>query len=128
MLKHEWEFEYTASALAIAAEAQRDFRSARVTAWEAKKAEIMEKVKTSGLTVHEGPAAGMSNYTSNAAGGGAHVMVDTTLQADLSECVNKIKSHRAAVQQYEGWAQVLKANPESRLKLHQDDWLFFFGK
>jgi hypothetical protein len=127
MLKHEWEFEYTASTLAIAAEAQRDFRKARVDAWEAKKAEVMEKVKTSGLTVHEGPAASMNNYTT-ANMGGAHVMVDTTLQADLSECVTKIKQHRDAIRQYEGWVQVLQANPESRLKLHQDDWLFFFGK
>lgn len=127
MLKHEWKFEYTASALAIAAEAQRAFRQTRIEAWEAKKVEVMAKVKESGLTVHEGPAAGMSSYTSNAAGG-AHVMVDTTLQADLSECVNKIKEHRAAVRQYEGWVQVLQANPESRLPLHQDDWLFFFGK
>lgn len=127
MLKHEWEFEYTASALALAAEAQRAFRQTRVEAWEAKKLEVMAKVKESGLTVHEGPAAGFQNYTSNA-GQGAHVMVDTTLQADLSECVLKIKEHRAAVQQYTGWVQVLQANPESRLKLHQDDWLFFFGK
>ena len=127
MLKHEWEFEYTASALAIAAEAQRAFRQGRVEAWEGKKLEVMAKVKESGLTVHEGPAAGFSNYTSNT-GQGAHVMVDTTLQADLSECVTKIKTHRDAVRQYEGWVQVLQANPESRLKLHQDDWLFFFGK
>lgn len=128
MLKHEWEFEYTASVLAEAAEGQRQFRQSRVEAWEAKKAEVMAKVKESGLTVHEGPAAGMSSYTSNAMGGGAHVMVDTTLQADLSECVQKIKEHRSAVTQYAGWVQVLQANPESRLKLHQDDWLFFFGK
>lgn len=130
MLKHEWEFAYTAAVLATAAEAQKAFRESRVTAWEEKKAEVMEKVKTSGLTVHEGPAAGMQSYTSNAYAGaqGAHVLVDNTLQADLSECVNKIKAHREAVRQYDGWVQVLKANPESRVKLHQDDWLFFFGK
>lgn len=127
MNRHEWEFEYTASALAEAAEAQKTFRQSRVEAWEAKKTEVMAKVKDTGLTVHEGPAADFANYTSNSRQG-AHVMVDTTLQNDLSECVNKIREHRAAVNDYDGWAQVLKANPEQRIKLHQDDWLFFFGK
>lgn len=127
MNRHEWEFEYTASALADAAEKQKAFRQSRVEAWETKKTEVMAKVKESGLTVHEGPAAGFQNYTS-AVGQGAHVMVDTTLQADLSECVTKIRDHRGAVKDYDGWAQVLRANPEQRIKLHQDDWLFFFGK
>jgi CelD/BcsL family acetyltransferase involved in cellulose biosynthesis len=126
MNRHEWEFEYTAATLADAAEKQRDYRTSRVAAWEAKKAEVMAKVKESGLTVHEGPAAGMSNYTN--AIQGAHVMVDTTLQQDLSECVTKINAHRQAATSYDGWAQVLRANPEKRVALHQDDWLFFFGK
>ena len=126
MNRHELEFEYTAAALADAAEKQRDFRTGRVTAWETKKAEVMAKVKESGLTVHEGPAASMSNYTN--AIQGAHVMVDTTRQQDLSECVTKINTHRQAATSYDGWAQVLRANPEKRVALHQDDWLFFFGK
>ncbi len=127
MNRHEWEFDYSAWALAEAAEHQKTFRQSRVEAWEAKKTEVMAKVKDSGLTIHEGPAAGFSNYTS-AIGQGAHVMVDTTLQNDLSECVSKIQEHRKAVTDYDGWAQVLRANPEQRIKLHQDDWLFFFGK
>lgn len=123
----DWEFEYTARNLATAATGQRDFRLGRVKAWEEKKGEVMVKIKESGLTVHEGPAASMSNYTTSNSGG-AHVMVDTTLQRDLSECVSKIASHRAAAAEYEGWIQVLEANPEARLKLKHDDWMFFFGK
>lgn len=128
MNRNEWEFEYTASALADAAERQRDFRQSRVEAWETKKAEVMVKVKETGLTVHEGPAASFTNYTSNTSMQGAHVMVDATLQSDLSECVTKIAEHRAAVKDYDGWAQVLRANGEQRVKLHHDDWLYFFGK
>lgn len=128
MKRDEWEFEYTAAKLADAAEAQRDFRNGRVAAWEAKKEEVMKKVKETGLTVHEGPAAGFSNYTSNSVGGGAHVMVDATLQSDLSECVTKISTHRAAAADYDGWVRVLRANPEKRVVLHHDDWLYFFGK
>lgn len=129
MNRDDWEFEYTASTLASAAQAQRDHRSERVKVWEKKKAEVMAKIRDSGLTVHEGVAAGMSSYTtSNAAHGGATVMVDTTLQRDLNECVGKIQTHRAAATEYEGWMQVLDANREARLKLKHSDWMFFFGK
>lgn len=126
--RDDWEFEYTAKNLASAAEAQRDFRKSRVEVWTAKKAEIMEKIRTSGLTVHEGVAAGLSSYASNSSPGGAQVMVDTTLQRDLNECVSKIRTHSDAATEYDGWVQVLTANPESRLKLKHQDWMFFFGK
>lgn len=124
--RDDWEFEYTASALAKAAAAQRDFRVGRVEVWEQKKTEVMAKIKDTGLTVHEGVAASMANYTSGHQG--AQVMVDSTLQRDLNECVAKIRTHRDAAQEYGAWVQVLDANPESRLKLKHSDWQFFFGK
>lgn len=127
MNRNDWEFEYTASTLAKAAESQRDYRRRRVEVWEGKKAEIMEKIKTTGLTVHEGVAAGLSSY-SNTGQGGASVMVDVTLQKDLNECVSKIRTHQSAATEYDGWIQVLQANPEARLKLKHADWMFFFGK
>jgi len=127
MLRDEWEFEYTAAKLAEAAKEQRDFRKSRVEVWEAKKIEVVDKIKSSGLSVHEGPAASMASYT-NSSRGGAHVLVDTTLQSDLNECVDKIKTHREAATDYDGWYQVLWANPESRLKLTHNDWLYFFGR
>ncbi len=128
MNRSDWEFEYTASALAKAAEAQREHRASRVKAWEEKKSEVMAKIKESGLTVDESVAEQFANYTTNTAGRGAQIMVDTGLQRDLSECVTKIRQHRAAATEYDAWAQVLNANPESRLKLKHNDWMFFFGK
>jgi hypothetical protein len=128
MNRNEWEFEYTASTLAKAAHAQRTHRLSRVEVWESKKTEIMQKVKTSGLTIHEGVAASLSNYTNSIGGEGAQVMVDATLQRDLNECVKKIRAHRDMATEYDGWVQVLEANPESRLKLTHGDWMFFFGK
>lgn len=130
MNRNDWEFEYTARNLAVAAKGQRDFRLSRVDVWEGKKAEVMAKIKDTGLTVHEGVAAQLQGTYSNASAGygGAQVMVDSTLQRDLNECVGKINTHRAAATEYEGWLQVLDANPEARLKLKHDDWMFFFGK
>lgn len=127
MNRDDWEFDYTASSLAKAAEGQRDYRQTRVVAWEKKKAEVMKRIREGGITVHESVAAGMANYTTSHQEG-AQVMVDSTLQRDLNECVAKIRTHREAVQEYDAWAQVLNANPESRLKLKHDDWQFFFGK
>lgn len=129
MNRQEWEFDYTASSLASAAEAQREFRKGRVVVWEGKKAEVMTKIKDTGLTIHEGIGAGMNTASNNYnAHGGAMVMVDSTLQTDLNECVSKIHAHKSAATDYDGWVQVLNANPEARLKLKHGDWMFFFGK
>ena len=127
MNRDQWEFEYTAAKLAEAAETQKAFRLSRVEAWSAKKDEVMAKVKESGLTIHEGVAGLMGNTYSNRSGG-AEIMVDSTLQSDLSECVQKIKSHKQAADSYDGWIQVVLANSEARLKLKYQDWMFFFGK
>lgn len=128
MNRDDWEFEYTASTLAGAAQAQRDHRLERVKAWEEKKAEVMVKIKETGLTVDESVAESMANYTTSAHNRGAQIMVDTGLQRDLSECVQKIRTHREAATAYDGWVQVLDANREARLKLKHADWMFFFGK
>lgn len=127
MKRGEWEFEYTASVIAKAAEAQRNYRMTRVEEWEKKKMEVMAKIKESGIEVHESVAASMLNYTtSNAAG--PQIIIDATMQRDLNECHTKIATHRQSATEYDGWAQVLNANPESRLKLKHNDWMYFFGK
>lgn len=130
MNRDEWEFEYTCAKLSEAANAQKEHRLARVKAWTEKKGEVMQKIKDSGLNVHESVAEQFANYggTTSNAGFGAQITVDTTLQRDLSECVTKIASHRAAATEYDGWIQMLNANPEARVKLTHDDWMFFFGK
>lgn len=127
MNRDDWEFEYTAKVLAQAAEAQRDFRKTRVEAWERKKVEVMAKIKESGIEVHESVANSFASYTtSNAAG--PQIVIDPMMQRDLTECQTKIAEHRKAATAYDGWAQVLNANPESRLKLKHNDWMYFFGK
>lgn len=130
MLRDEWTFEYTASRLAAAAQAQYEFRAQRVTFWEEKKAEVIAKIKDTGLTVSESIADGLSGFKYGSGNNprSAHVMVDTTMQADLDECVAKIRKHRDMGAQYHAWVQVLEANPEARMSLHHDDWQFFFGK
>lgn len=54
-------------------------------------------------------------------------VIDSNLQRDLTECQQKILEHNGLVEEYGGWVQVLSGNPEARLELEQDDYLFFFG-
>lgn len=132
MNRNDWEFEYTAGRLATAAMVQRDFRAARVKVWEQKKEETMKRIKDSGLTVHEDIAADMMSNSVNKYStqmiNGPMVLVDPTMQKDLNECHAKITEHRNLQKQYDAWLQVLDANPEARLQLKHDDWMFFFGK
>ena len=132
MNRTEWEFEYTAAKLGDAAVAQRDFRQSRIEFWENKKSLVMQKIKDSGITVTESIADllyAQSAKIGNTFGQrGAHITIDATLQEDLTECVEKIRHHRDLRDQYAAWAQVLTANPESRLRLKLNDWMFFFGK
>ncbi len=125
--RDEWEFEYTASKLAEGAKAQREFRLGRVAWWTEAKAKVMAEVRETGLEVSESVAASISNYA-NTSMAAPQISVRADLQKKLAECHAKIQSHQQAADEYDGWGQVLGANPESRLKLTQADWLYFFGK
>ena len=127
--RNEWEFEYTASKLAEGAAQQKTHRLSRVEWWKQKKAEVMAEVRESGLEISESIAS-QSNYANSALAGGRgpQINVRADLQQKLGECQQKIASHTQAAAEYDGWVQVLAANPESRLKLQQADWLYFFGK
>lgn len=128
MNRNDWEFEYTAKVLADAAQQQKDYRLSRVKVWEEKKAEVMARIKDSGITVHESVADKMSQYTVSNMGHGPRIQLDPTMQADLSECAGKIQLHREMATGYDGWIQMLNANPEARLRLKHNDWMYFFGK
>lgn len=131
-LRSKWEFEYTASALAKAAGEQLAFRESRVEHWTGKQNEVMAKIKASGLEIHEdiGSASNSVNTLKygSAGMGGAQVIIDPTMQTDLNKCHMKIQEHVGLARQYKAWQQVLEGNPEARVKLDHDDWMFFFGK
>lgn len=123
--RSHWEFEYTARVLADAAATKKVFRQSRVEWWEQQQKEVMATVRESGIDVSEAIGAAYSNTT---AMHGPQITVRIDLQKKLSECHTKIREHQNAVREYDGWHQVLTANPEARLKLKHGDWLFFFGQ
>lgn len=124
--RDEWEFEYTASRLAEAAAAQKTFRLSRLAWWTEAKAKVMAEIKETGLEVSESLAVSALNYTTQT--NGPQIVVRADLQAKLKECHGKIGTHQQAAAEYDGWVQMLSANPEARLKLKCADWLYFFGK
>lgn len=126
--RDEWEFEYTASKLAEGAAAQKEFRLSRVAVWTAAKEKLMAEIKDGGVEITESVAAGMSNYTNSTQSFGPQVGINPAYQKKLAECHSKIQSHQQAASEYDGWVQVLNANSETRHKLTQSDWLYFFGK
>lgn len=130
MLRAKWEFEYTAAKLAEAAKLQLGFRVSKVRYWTNKKEEIIAEIKSKGMTVYEGVDTADSSYKYSASTsmGGAQILIDPTLQGDLNQCQAKITMHTGLRDQYNAWVQVLEGNPESRVKLDHDDWMFFFGK
>ncbi len=124
MNRTEWKFTYTASKLSEAATIKRDEHKKKLEWWDAKKAEVMKKVAETGIEVHDSVAA---SYSNTKGGFGPQITIDAGLQRDLSEYQSKIMEHNSAVNSFDGWQQVLSANPEARLDLDHEDYLFFFG-
>ena len=128
MLRQDWGFDYTATKLAEAADQKKAFHQERLAWWKAKRVEVMTTIRAEGLEIDEKIALEYRNPKSRDWDRGSQVMVRNDLQKDLSECLEKLGYHTQQVQQYDGWQQVLAANPEARVKLDIDDWLFFFGR
>jgi hypothetical protein len=123
MLKHEWEFKFSAVKVAQGARRKAQHHRDRLKFWEDAKAKVMTEVKESGIEVSESEAGG--SYTN--AMRTPQVLVRSDLQTRLTECHQKMQEHNRYIREYEGWVQVLEGNPENQLTLHADDYLFFFG-
>lgn len=128
MQRKEWEFEYTASKLAEAAQAKVKWHNERLEWWKNKKNEVFATIRKEGLEVDEKISLEFKNPKSRDWDRGAQVMVRNDLQKDLDECMEKLQAHTLRLNEYCGWQQVLAANTENRQSLDIDDWLFFFGK
>lgn len=125
MNRIEWEFEYCAPDLAAAALKKKESHQKKLEWWEQKKKEVLAKVAEGGIEVQDSVAA---SYSNTKGAFGPQIKIDATLQRDLTECQDKIMEHHRLVKEYDGWSQSLSRNPHATLKLHHDDWLYFFGE
>ena len=128
MLRNDWCFDYPASTRSEAAAEKLAFHHERLDWWKAKRTEVMATIRSEGLEIDEKIVLEFRSPKSRDWDRGAQVMVRNDLQSDLSECLEKLSHHTQQVQQYDGWQRVLAANPEARVKLDIEDWLFFFGR
>ena len=128
MLRKDWGFDYTANKLAEAASTKMAFHQERLDWWKAKRQEVMGTIRSEGLEIDEKLVLEFRNPKARDWDRGAQVMIRNDLQVDLSECLEKLGHHTQQVQQYDGWQQVLAANPDARVKLDIEDWLFFFAR
>lgn len=130
-LRQDWKFDYPAVTLAKAAQEQRAYRLERVKVWEKKKAQLLVKIKKTGVSLKESVSEKMStaNYSTRAVGrSGITIQVDETMQEDMDEIMGKIKLHKELAGVYDAWMQILFANKSKLLELNHGDWMFFFGK
>ena len=128
MLRTNWEFEYTGTALAEAAKSKIEFHQGRFNWWKEKRKTIMVEIRADGLEINEKLVMGYRNPKSRDWEDGAQVMIRNDLQKALSECHDKLSHHTERLTDFMGWYQMLSANPHARKCLDIQDWLFFFSK
>lgn len=127
--RNNWEFEYTASDLATAAQTKKAHHEGRLKYWEDKQKKVIAMVKENGLEVTE--SLSMMAYSGKGAignGQGAQLTVKNEYQTQLNECHTKINEHAGKIKEYDGWDQMLTANAKNRVSLDIGDYLFFFAK
>ncbi len=128
MQRKDWKFDYTASKLAEAAAMKLRLHEERLAWWKEKKTEVMQQIREDGLEIDEKIALEYVSPKRRDWEQGAQITVRNDLKKDLSECLDKLAYHTGLMADYHGWQQVLSANPEARLSLDHEDWLFFFGQ
>lgn len=129
MNRDEWEFEYTADVLLKAATIKKSYHEERNSWWKNKKEGVIGTIKAEGIEfddslVQENLGSKFSNSGYNR---GTTVQVRNDLLLDLNECKEKIKEHHDKAIGYGSWMQILDTQGVKLLKLHQNDWLYFFG-
>jgi len=128
MLRNDWKFDYTAARIAEAVVIKITYHQDRLTFWKAKRDEVLTTIRAEGIEVDEKIVLTTRNPKSRDWERGGQVLIRNDLKKDLEEVYDKLAEHTDKLATYDAWEQVLSANPENRLSLHEDDWQFFFGR
>ncbi len=128
MLREDWEFGYQAAKVAGAAKAKIAYHQGRLDFWKKTREDIIARIRSEGIEVDEKIALTFSNPKHRDWDQGGELMIRNDLRKELAECYKKLAYHTERRDGYDGWAQILDANPDDNLSLEIDDWLFFFGR
>ena len=128
MQRKDWKFTYTGKQLAEAVQAKITFHKERFGFWKQRREEVVTTIRSEGLEIEEKTSIGYRNPKAQDWNRGTQVLVRNDLQLNLDEAQEKLAWHTDKLAEYEGWYQVLIANPNASQSLDIDDWLFFFSK
>jgi hypothetical protein len=128
MQRNEWKFAYEANALADAAQSKIAYHAEHLEFWKRKREEVMATIRDEGIEINEKIALAYSNPKARDWDRGGEIVIRNDLRKALAETFEKLAYHTEERDTYDGWQQVLRANPDATLKLDIQDWLFFFGR
>jgi hypothetical protein len=126
--RKDWKFDYAATRLAEAAQAKIVHHTKRLDFWKAKREETLAKIRSEGLEIDEKIVVGYQSPKSRDWDRANRISVRDDLRQQLDEVLDKLKFHTEKLSEYAGWRQMFLANPEARLGLDIEDWLFFFER
>ncbi len=125
MKRKEWQFEYNTKQVLGAARAKANHHAERLKWWEGQQAEVMAKMRESGIEISQSLAMQYGQTQANFA---PNVSIKPDVQRELNECFQKISEHKSKQADYACWVEILSAtNDGHNLSLDHDDWLHFFG-
>jgi hypothetical protein len=131
-VRKTWEFKYFAEDLFNAAVKKKEITEKKLAFWEAKKAEIEEQIKTSGVTFTPATLAErlgkntLTNAYNNGVPRGA-VDIDEEMEKNWVEAQERVAKYKIAVLEYSNWVDILE-DEVGEYPLRYDDWLYFFGE
>jgi len=128
MQRTDWKFDYTAARLAAAADEKVAHHTERLAFWRQKREDVLATIRADGLEIDEKIVVGYQTPKGRDWERANRVSVRDDLRQQLDEVLDKLRHHTEQLTQYEGWRQLLHANPEQRVALDIDDWLFFFRR
>jgi hypothetical protein len=116
MKRSEHTFQFPGKRISAAAAAEHTYHTERGKWWEAEQGTAIAKAKTAGVEIREYDVTG---------GKRADVILDPSVAARLTECANKIQTHRRAADQFQIEAAAYGTQPERVYDLHPDDVFYF---
>jgi len=127
MQRNEWKFDYTAARLVDGVQTKIAHHQDRLAYWRGQRETVLSTIRAEGLEIDEKIVMGYQSPKSRDWDRANRVTVREDLRHQLDEVLDKLKSHTEQLTQYDGWRQMLLANPQAQLALDIDDWLYFFA-
>lgn len=116
MKRNEHLFQFDGKQISEAAMAEHDYHTQRFQWWTGEYALAVVKAKAAGVEIREHDVTG---------GKRAEVVLDPSVSARLSECTNKVASHRAAADRFQIEAAAYGTQPGRSYELQPDDVIYF---